>query len=106
MIQKASIGEKIRLMREAEGLSRREMGLLTGLSPNNIKNYELLGRQIPAETLITILNIERFNKYSDWLIFDRTNPSVGQISPALSLNGPEQTEESQVSTPASAKSHR
>lgn len=94
------------LMRKAEGLSRREMGIVTGVSPNNIRNYEILGRQIPAETLISILNIERFHKYSDWLIFNKTNPAAGQISPALSLDGSEQQEDIPDSTPTTAKSHR
>lgn len=94
------------LMRKAEGLSRREMGIVTGVSPNNIRNYEILGRQIPAETLIAILNIERFHKYSDWLIFNKTNPAAGQISPALSPDGSEKPEEHQGQTPSTAKSRR
>lgn len=106
MIQKASIGEKIRLMREAEGLSRREMGLLTGVSPSNLKNYEILGRQIPADTLILILNIDRFHKYSDWVIFNKTNPAAGQISPALSPDGSEKPEEHHGLIPGTAKSRR
>lgn len=106
MIQRSSIGEKIRLMREAEGLSRREMGDLTGVSPNNLKNYEILGRQIPAETLISILNIARFRKYSDWLMFNTTNAAAGQIAPPLSLDGSIHSEADQASTETTQKSHR
>ena len=32
MIHKSSLGEKLRLIREAEGLSRREMEEVTGVS--------------------------------------------------------------------------
>ncbi|WP_411004656.1 helix-turn-helix domain-containing protein [Escherichia coli] len=37
MIHKSSLGEKLRLIREAEGLSRREMEEVTGVSQNNLK---------------------------------------------------------------------
>ncbi|EIE5007000.1 helix-turn-helix transcriptional regulator [Salmonella enterica] len=106
MIHKSSIGEKILLMRKAERLSRREMGELTGVSPNNLKNYEVLGRQIPAETLILILNVDRFRKYSDWLIFNKINAAAGQIAPPLSLDGCTHSEVDQVSTETTQKSHR
>lgn len=106
MIQKSSIGEKIRLMREAEGLSRREMGEVTGISPNNLKNYEILGRQIPADTLILILNTPMFRKYSDWLMFNKTDAAAGQVAPPLSLDGSNHSEVDQVSTEATQKSHR
>ncbi|EDR5175647.1 helix-turn-helix transcriptional regulator [Salmonella enterica] len=106
MIQKSSIGEKILLMRNAEGLSRRQVCDLTGVSPNNLKNYELLGRQIPAETLILLLNNNVFHKYKDWLMFDRPNPSAGQIAPPLSPDGFENSEADQVSTETTQKSPR
>lgn len=43
----SELGEKLRLIREAEGLSRRAMEEVTGVSQNNLKNYEILGRMIP-----------------------------------------------------------
>lgn len=85
MIHKSSLGEKLRLIREAEGLSRREMEEVTGVSQNNLKNYEILGRMIPGETLLLILNHPRFRKYSDWVMFNQTNAATGQIAPPLSL---------------------
>ncbi|EJX1217834.1 helix-turn-helix transcriptional regulator [Salmonella enterica] len=106
MIKKASVGEKLYLIRKAEGLSRREMGEITGVSANNLRNYEALGRQIPAETLILILNIDRFRKYSDWLMFNKTNAAAGQIAPPLSLDGFEYSEVNQASTKTTQKSHR
>ncbi|HBV7996061.1 helix-turn-helix transcriptional regulator [Citrobacter freundii] len=105
MIQKSSLGEKLRQMREAEGLSRREMSEITGVSPNNLKNYEILGRQIPADTLILILKIERFRKYTDWLMFNQINLAVGQVAPSLSPDGSESSEGAQVSIKTTQRSH-
>ncbi|RLM48914.1 XRE family transcriptional regulator, partial [Halorubrum sp. Atlit-28R] len=45
-------------------------------------------------------------KYALWLTTDETAPEVGQISPALSLDGSEQQEEVPDLTPNTAKSHR
>ncbi|HFD4470421.1 transcriptional regulator [Lelliottia sp. V106_10] len=87
MIQKTSIGEKIMLMRKAEGLSRREMSEITGISANNLKNYEAIGRQIPGDYLALILENPRFEKYTLWLMTDKTAPAAGQVSPALSPDG-------------------
>lgn len=105
MIKNASIGEKLRLMRKAEGLSRREMGEITGVSSSNIRNYESLGRQIPAETLIVILSLDRFRKYTEWLMFNQTNLAAGQIAPALSPDGCENSAEAQGITKDIQKYH-
>ncbi|EFA4347640.1 helix-turn-helix transcriptional regulator [Escherichia coli] len=99
----SELGEKLRLIREAEGLSRREMEEVTGVSQNNLKNYELLGRMIPGETLLLILNHPRFRKYSDWLMFNQTNAVTGQIAPALSLDGSCNSEGDQDSTETTPK---
>lgn len=106
MIHKSSLGEKLRLIREAEGLSRREMEEVTGVSQNNLKNYEILGRMIPGETLLLILNHPRFRKYSDWVMFNQTNAATGQIAPPLSLDGFFDSEGEQVSTETNQKSPR
>ncbi|EEC9551157.1 helix-turn-helix domain-containing protein [Escherichia coli] len=102
----SELGEKLRLIREAEGLSRRAMEEVTGVSQNNLKNYEILGRMIPGETLLLILNHPRFRKYSDWVMFNQTNAATGQIAPPLSLDGFFDSEGDQVSTETSQKSPR
>ncbi|EHK5573084.1 transcriptional regulator [Escherichia coli] len=94
----SELGEKLRLIREAEGLSRRAMEEVTGVSQNNLKNYEILGRMIPGETLLLILNHPRFRKYSDWVMFNQTNAATGQIAPPLSLDGFFDSEGDRVST--------
>ncbi|MFG3874469.1 helix-turn-helix domain-containing protein [Escherichia coli] len=99
----SELGEKLRLIREAEGLSRRAMEEVTGVSQNNLKNYEILGRMIPGETLLLILNHPRFRKYSDWVMFNQTNAATGQIAPPLSLDGFFDSEGDQVSTETKQK---
>ncbi|HHI3389067.1 TPA: helix-turn-helix domain-containing protein, partial [Escherichia coli] len=94
----SELGEKLRLIREAEGLSRRAMEEVTGVSQNNLKNYEILGRMIPGETLLLILNHPRFRKYSDWVMFNQVNAATGQIAPPLSLDGFFDSEGDQSST--------
>lgn len=89
MIKKSNIGEKIYKIRKSEGLSRRELSELTGISASNIRNYESLGRQIPAETLTILLEHARFEKYTLWLMTGKTNEAMGQISPTLSPDGVE-----------------
>ncbi|HEI6739510.1 TPA: helix-turn-helix transcriptional regulator [Yersinia enterocolitica] len=98
MTSKTSIGEKILLIRKAENLSRREMSEITGISANNLKNYESIGRQIPGDYLATILENPRFEKYTLWLMTNKTAPESGQIAPSLSLDGPETTPTSRRST--------
>ncbi|QKE19524.1 helix-turn-helix transcriptional regulator [Citrobacter sp. TSA-1] len=100
------LGKKLRLIREAEGLSRREMEEITGISQNNLKNYEILGRMIPGETLLLILNNPRFRRYSDWVMFNQTNAVTGQIAPALSLDGSCNLEVAQDLTVVTQKSPR
>ncbi len=99
----SELGEKLRLIREAEGLSRRAMEEVTGVSQNNLKNYEILGRMIPGETLLLILNHPRFRKYSDWVMFNQTNAATGQVAPPLSLDGFSSLEGDQSSTETKQK---
>lgn len=99
----SELGEKLRLIREAEGLSRRAMEEVTGVSQNNLKNYEILGRMIPGETLLLILNHPRFRKYSNWVMFNQTNAATGQIAPPLSLDGFSSLEGDQSSTETKQK---
>ncbi|EMX76895.1 putative toxin-antitoxin system, antitoxin component, Xre domain protein [Escherichia coli 2726800] len=76
---------------------------MTGVSQNNLKNYEILGRMMPGETLLLILNHPRFRKYSDWVMFNQTNAATGQIAPPLSLDGFSSLEGDQSSTETKQK---
>lgn len=76
------VGEKLRLIREAEGLSREEFEQLTGVPAGNLKRYET-GRikSIGSEFLIKVTRHQQFMKYTLWLMTDQTAPESGQISP-------------------------
>jgi transcriptional regulator with XRE-family HTH domain len=88
----SDLGEKLRLVREAEGLTRDEFEKITGVPAGNTKRYET-GRikSIGSEFLIKITQHPRFTKYTLWLMTDQTAPESGQISPALSPDGQENT---------------
>lgn len=81
-------GEKIRAIRDAEGLSRQQFFELTGIPAGTQKHYEM-GRHksIGSEILFKITTHPRFQKYALWLMTDTTAPESGQIAPPLSPDG-------------------
>ena len=84
------LSEKLKLIRESERLSQREMSDLTGVPYGTFIYYEQ-GRSKPGtDAIIKIFKPQRFRKYRDWFLFDETNPEAGQIAPVLSLSGQEQ----------------
>lgn len=87
-----TIGAKLREIREAEGLSRVELSLLTDIPVPTMKRYET-GRiaKIGSDTLLKFTNHHQFKKYTLWLMSDQIAPESGQISPALSPDGQNST---------------
>lgn len=77
-----AFGDKILLIRKAEGLSRAEFAELTGISPNTIQNFEIKGRDITSANLARIVNHARFIKYTMWLMTGEVIIEAGQIAPA------------------------
>ncbi|MBL5901423.1 helix-turn-helix transcriptional regulator [Lelliottia amnigena] len=106
MASMSSLGDKFRLIREAEGMTRKEFADMVGIPYGTITNYESRGKQVTEEPLLKITKNPRLKKYALWLCTDETAPEVGQISPALSLDGSEQTEGAPNSTPDALKSPR
>ncbi|MGF2653488.1 helix-turn-helix domain-containing protein [Serratia marcescens] len=106
MANVSSIGEKFRLIREAEGMTRQEFADTVGLPYGTLTNYELRGKQVTEGALMKVAKNPRFKKYAYWLSTDETMPEVGQISPALSLDGSGKQEDVPDLTPNTAKSHR
>ncbi|CAK0669535.1 TPA: helix-turn-helix domain-containing protein [Escherichia coli] len=90
------IGEKIRVIRESEGLTREEFCELIDVPIGTLRRYET-GRieNVGGEALVKIVNHPRFFKYMNWLMTGKTNEAAGQISPTLSPDGPESTSPSQ-----------
>lgn len=86
------IGEKIRAMRESEGLTRLQFFELTGIPAVTQKSYETGRREsIGSGTLLKITQHPRFEKYTLWLMTDSIAPESGQIAPVLSPSGQEET---------------
>ncbi|MGQ1888203.1 helix-turn-helix domain-containing protein [Serratia marcescens] len=89
------LGKKLRDVREAEGLSRSQFAELTGVPEGAQKFYET-GRRAPgSETLLKITQHPQFEKYTLWLMTDKTSEAAGQISPSLSPDGRDDTSDHQ-----------
>ncbi|EDM2050495.1 XRE family transcriptional regulator [Salmonella enterica subsp. enterica serovar Muenchen] len=106
MAHMSSMGEKFRLIRKAEKMTRQDFADAVGLPYGTITNYETKGFQVTEGALMKICKHPRFKKYTYWLSTDETMPEVGQVSPALSLDGSEHSEVDQASTKTTQKSHR
>lgn len=74
-----TLQEKIRLIRNACGLSQAKFSKKFDIPMKNIANYESGARKVSAEYLLKISEI--FPEFSLWLMTDKTAPEVGQISP-------------------------
>ncbi|MEL5280861.1 helix-turn-helix transcriptional regulator [Serratia bockelmannii] len=98
--------EKLKAIRKAEDISQSQFGQLIDLPLPTIKKYESESYSPSIQNLMKITKHPRFKKYALWLTTDETAPEVGQISPALSLSGSEESAAAQASTKTTAKSHR
>lgn len=98
MASLSSMGEKFRLIREAEGMTRQEFADCVGLPYGTVTNYEVRGKQVTEGALLKVTKHPKFKKYAYWLSTDETMPEVGQISPALSLDGSCNSDGDRVST--------
>ncbi|WLS78831.1 helix-turn-helix transcriptional regulator [Erwinia pyri] len=83
---------KLRAIRLAEGLTQPALNKVTGLPLSSIKNYESGGNMVGLETVKRILTVERFQKYTLWLMIGKTSEAAGQISPPLAHTGRAKTE--------------
>lgn len=81
--------KKLKAIRNAEKLTQTQFSDLTGLSLGFVKQYESGHRLARAEAMEAVLMVERFKKYTMWLMHNETLPTAGQIAPALSLDGAE-----------------
>ncbi|EPJ0730288.1 helix-turn-helix domain-containing protein [Morganella morganii] len=87
MTNLSTLGEKIRMIREAENLNRKEMAELIGASYGTLNNYETKGVLVTETVLVKLTTHPRFEKYTLWLMTGKTNEAMGQISPTLSPDG-------------------
>ncbi|GAB2782196.1 hypothetical protein GCM10027040_05330 [Halomonas shantousis] len=76
-----AIGEKIRALRDAEGMGRQEFSDVTGIPKNTLIRLEQ-GKNAPSgKVLLQVTNA--FTKYTLWLMTDQINEEAGQISPEI-----------------------
>lgn len=85
-------GEKLALIRDSERLTKRQMSELTGLNYSSYGGYERDRTKMTLEAAVSIFGHPRFHKYQDWFMYDRIDPSRGQIAPALAHYGQETTQ--------------
>ncbi|EOG6950230.1 helix-turn-helix domain-containing protein [Edwardsiella piscicida] len=99
-------GEKLKAIRKAEGLTQKQFSEFTGIPFGTVRNYEAGQFEVGLKVIDAVLAVEHLEKYMMWLMTGKTKPEVGQISPALSLDGSEQPEDVLDLTHKAAKSHR
>lgn len=75
------IGQKIKLIREFEGIKRSDFCQAIDMKVDSLKTYEVKERNIGFDNLSKILSHPKLEKYSLWLITGRVAPEAGQIAP-------------------------
>jgi len=75
------IGQKIKLIREHEGIKRSEFCQAIDMTVDSLKTYEVKERNIGFDNLSKIMSHPQLEKYSLWLITGKTAPAAGQIAP-------------------------
>ncbi|AST78825.1 TPA: helix-turn-helix transcriptional regulator [Citrobacter amalonaticus] len=85
-----SQGEKLRLIRFSEQLNKQQLVDLVGINYTTYLGYESDKSRMTLDSAIKIFRHQRFHKYQEWFLYDRTDPSRGQIAPALAHNGPDE----------------
>ncbi|HFZ9214410.1 TPA: helix-turn-helix domain-containing protein [Salmonella enterica subsp. diarizonae serovar 61:r:-] len=95
--------QKLRAMRRAEKITQQKFSEITGIALGSIKQYEAGHQPARADIAFRVLQCDVFEKYTMWLLHDKTFPQAGQIAPALSLDGSEGHTESQDLTQTTQK---
>lgn len=88
-------GNKLRQIRKAEGLTQIAFSELIGIAHSTVRNYESGQREAGLSIIDAVLRHPRFEKYTLWLMTDKTALVAGQIAPTLSPDGQENTESHQ-----------
>lgn len=86
------LSEKVKALREAEGLSQAKFCKIIDLPLSTLKKYETGNFEPGGNALLKITTHPQFQKYALWLMTDKTAPQAGQIAPAFAHIGQEPTE--------------
>ncbi|ECE8816105.1 helix-turn-helix domain-containing protein [Citrobacter sp. Ct235] len=89
------LSEKVKALREAEGLSQAKFCQIIDLSLSTLKKYETGNFEPSGTALLKITTNPQFQKYTLWLMTDKTAPQAGQIAPAIAHIGPDATKSHQ-----------
>ncbi|PKB86821.1 transcriptional regulator [Ewingella americana] len=84
-------GEKLKLIRDSERLSIRELTDLIGINYTTYHGYENDKSKMTFDSGVKLFKHPRFRKYQNWFMFDEIDPATGQIAPVLAHFGPENT---------------
>lgn len=76
--------KKLKAIRNAEKLTQAQFSQVTGVSVGTIGNYESGYKPARIEVVEKVIQVERFEKYTMWILHDKTFPAAGQVAPALS----------------------
>ncbi|EAY0820144.1 helix-turn-helix domain-containing protein [Salmonella enterica] len=79
--------EKLRQIRKAEGLTQKNFAELTGVAIGTVKKYESGHQSARAEIVERAVGVQRFEKYTLWLMTGKIAPAAGQVAPSLSPDG-------------------
>ncbi|EAM4787202.1 helix-turn-helix transcriptional regulator [Salmonella enterica] len=89
------ISNKLKAIRESEGLSQAKFADLIGIAVGTVKQYETGVRGVGTEVLLKVTMHPQLKKYTSWLMSNETNELAGQVSPSLSPDGYDATSLSQ-----------
>ncbi|WP_038908183.1 helix-turn-helix domain-containing protein [Dickeya oryzae] len=90
-----NMGQKIKAIRKAEGLTQLKFCEISGMALSTLKNYEGGHAEPGLQSIMLLTKSKQFEKYTLWLMTDKTAPEAGQIAPALAHIGPEETKSHQ-----------
>ncbi|UYB58717.1 helix-turn-helix domain-containing protein [Klebsiella michiganensis] len=86
------IGQKLKAVRKAEGLTQKRFCEMSGLALGTVKNYEGGYKTPGLQVLMQVTNTPQFEKYTLWLMTGKTAPEAGQVEPAIVHTGQNATE--------------
>ncbi|SIS44579.1 helix-turn-helix transcriptional regulator [Neptunomonas antarctica] len=76
-----SVSEKIRAIRDSEGMGRKAFADKLGISQRTLESIENKGTD-PSSSILKAI-CKGYPAYTFWLTLDTVNPEIGQISPEL-----------------------
>ncbi|HDS3242290.1 TPA: helix-turn-helix transcriptional regulator [Klebsiella aerogenes] len=87
-----NIGQKLKAVRKAEGLTQKKFSEISGIALGTLKNYEGGYKDPGIQVVSQVVNTPLFKKYTLWIMTDETAPQAGQIAPAFAHIGQDPTE--------------